>query len=597
MSRTIHILPPLLANKLAAGEVVQRPASAVKELLENSIDAGARSITVIIKDAGKALLHVIDDGEGMSPDDALLAFERHATSKIGTYEDLENIRTLGFRGEALASIAAVGQVELRTRQGSAEIGTRVRVDGGIVIESAGDATQPGTSIAVRNLFYNTPARRHFLKSNNTEFRHIVDVVQRMAIAHPNMSIKLVSDEETIFNLHSAPLPERIQDLFGEKLFQTVFAFEEANELARINGFLGKPNFARKSNIEQYLFLNKRYVVNRAINHAVLKAYENLLEKGTFPFFVLFLEVDPHHVDVNVHPSKMEVKFEDEGSIYRFVLSSVRKALAAHDLIPSVSMSVGDSHEVMAGLRFQQRPSGQRSGGWRELLVGVSSTAQPEQTDSVQVDRQPLDGSMNLATVRPDVAQGERTSMHVWQLHNKYIVLPTENGLMIVDQHAAHERVLYERAVSRFDATNSASQQLLFPHTIEMTSGDAALVQELLPHLERLGFRLKLFGATTVIVDAVPIDVKPGKEATILQEMIDLFKEDEHGVKLEPREKLAKSYSCRAAVKAGDPLNTSEMHSLLDQLFQTEIPYVCPHGRPVIIKMSLDELDRRFGRTS
>ncbi|MBI3765483.1 MAG: DNA mismatch repair endonuclease MutL, partial [Ignavibacteriales bacterium] len=324
MSQTIKILPPTLADKIAAGEVVQRPAAAVKELIENSIDAQANSITVIIKDGGKSFIQVVDDGTGMSPEDASLAFARHATSKISTYEDLENIRTMGFRGEALASIAAVSLVEMRTRQHSDEIGTRVRVEGGAVLETSEVATNPGTSITVRNLFFNTPGRRNFLKGDNTEYKHIYDVIQRVAISHPNLSMRFVSDGEDILQLHPSTSQERLRELFGEKLEQSLFAFREETELAVISGYLGKPEFARKGRTEQYIFLNNRYVLNRSISHAVFQAYENLLEKGSFPMFVVFLTIDPHRVDVNVHPSKMEVKFADESSMYRFILASVRK---------------------------------------------------------------------------------------------------------------------------------------------------------------------------------------------------------------------------------------------------------------------------------
>jgi DNA mismatch repair protein MutL len=594
MPPTIKILPQTLANKIAAGEVVQRPASAVKELLENSIDAGARSLTIIIKDGGKSLIHVIDDGCGMNAEDALLSFERHATSKIATYDDLENIRTLGFRGEALASIAAVAQIELRTRQAGTDVGAKIRIDGGVILEQSPDAMHPGTSVLVRNLFYNTPGRRKFLKSALTEFKHISDAIQRVALSHPNLSIKLVSDDEVVYDLQPTDPERRIKEIFGEKVSKSVFAFREENDLASLSGFLGKPDFTRKARTEQYLFLNKRYVLNRNLNHAVFQAYEHLIEKGSFPLFVLFLTINPKRVDVNVHPSKMEVKFEDEGAMYRFVLHAVRNALDTHNLIPAAKMR--DSlPEQRASLHLGVSPTSQRITNWQELI-------RPQIPSSVeQRDRARMELTLPEAPVierpSPTLSEPVATEPVLWQLQNKYILVPTEDGIMIVDQHAAHERVLYERAVARFNEGHTKSQQLLFPHTIQMTAGDAALANQLLPHLEQIGFSLKLFGSTTVIVDGVPVDVKPGNEATILQEVIDLFKEDEQNVKLEPREKLAKSYSCKAAIKAGDPLKFAEMKSLLDQLFGTQVPYTCPHGRPVIVNLSIAELDKRFGRTS
>jgi DNA mismatch repair protein MutL len=592
MPQTIRVLPEHLANKIAAGEVIQRPASAVKELLENSIDAGAQSVTLLVTRGGKALIQVIDDGSGMGPVDAALAFDRHATSKISTVEDLEHIRTLGFRGEALASIAAVAQVEMRTRRAQDELGTRIRIEGGVVLESVPDAVPAGTSISAKNLYYNTPARRKFLKSDATEYKQVYEAVLRIALGHPGLSLKFVSDDEVILDVRPAPPEERVAAVFGEKLAQTVFPFEDAVESVRLRGFLGRPRFARKTHAAQYLFLNDRFVVNRSLSHAVFKAYEHLLEKGSFPFFVLHLTVDPGKVDVNVHPSKLEVKFEDEGSMYRFVHSAVRKALSEHDLIPRTGVREPDAPGAGARLSFlpDSAPAGPRVSDWREL-IRTRTEAERNAGDA------PAGAPAAQVREREPAANAPSPGAPLWQIHHKYIAVPVEDGVLIVDQHAAHERVLYERAMARFDTPGGNVQQLLFPHTVELAPGDAALVGDLLPLLEGLGFSVKLFGKTTAILDGVPVDLKPGAEKTILQEIVDLFQEDSHNVRLAPREKLAISFSCRAAVKAGDPLNPPEMHSLLDQLFATKVPFVCPHGRPSMIRLSLAELDRRFGRTS
>jgi DNA mismatch repair protein MutL len=612
LAQTIHILPEALASKIAAGEVVQRPASVVKELLENSIDAGATAVTVIIKDGGKSFIQVVDNGCGMSGEDAAVAFERHSTSKIASYEDLENIHTLGFRGEALGSISAVAQVELRTRQKDQLVGTRVRVEGSEVKETTQDALEPGTSITVRNLFYNTPGRRNFLKSNNTEFKHIFDVVQRVAITRPDFKIVFISDDDTALDLKPATRDERIEDLFGERQVEGLIAVEDSHEYISLSGYTSKPDYSRKTRVEQYLFLNGRYIVNRNLNYAVYQAYEHLLEKGSFPFFILFLTIDPRHVDVNVHPSKMEVKFEDERSVYRLVMNAVRKALLAQDLAPMVEQAKGRDQGAESGFIVPRvfGPTHQTD-SWRELL-------RPEQV----VDRQtgeiktveqssssvPPSPRQRPSDIRPPKDFGPQADfggqahpafptphLNIWQIHNKYIVMPTHEGLMILDQHAAHERVLYEQIVERMNANIPSAQQILFSHTIELTPGDAALVKQLHSDLAAMGFVLKFFGKTTVVLEALPADIKPGKETTILQEIIDLFKENEHNVKLEPRENLAKSYSCKAAIKAGDAMNTEEMRSLFDQLFTTKNPFVCPHGRPVIVKLSLTELDKRFGR--
>jgi DNA mismatch repair protein MutL len=589
MVQRIHILPSQLANKIAAGEVVQRPASVVKELIENSIDAGATTLTVLIKESGKTLIQVLDNGIGMNADDALVAFERHATSKISSYDDLENIRTLGFRGEALASIAAVAQVEMRTREKSESVGTIVRVDGGEVKEVAKDAMQLGTSVTVRSLFYNTPARRAFLKSDNTEFKHIFDTLQRIAIVHPECKIKFISDDDVVLDLQPSSTGERVRDLFGERQSEGLIPVDERSELLDVSGFVSLPDYSRRTRAEQLLFLNGRYIVNRSINHAVFQAYEHLLEKGSFPFFLLMLAIDPRRVDVNVHPSKLEVKFEDERSVYRLVMSAVRKALLARDLAPMMRESTNpipvnqregtkNTWEVL--LRPDPRPTpDQRTGGIERQGVPYGVEMRSNETASPQMSTDQSRGFSSL----------------LWQVHSKYIVTSTPDGLMIVDQHVAHERVLYERIRDRLSTSGPTSQQLLFSHNIEMTPGDYALVKQLEPELTAMGFVLKFFGRTTIVLEGVPTDVRPGKETTILQEIIDLYKENEHDVKLEPRENLAKSFSCKAAIKAGDALNTEEMRSLLEQLFATQNPYVCPHGRPVIAKLTMQELDRRFGR--
>jgi DNA mismatch repair protein MutL len=604
MSTLIKVLPPELASKIAAGEVVQRPASALKELLENALDAKAKNITVIIKGSGKNLIQVIDDGTGMSPEDAVLSFERHATSKIASVEDLENVLTFGFRGEALAAISSVSMVELTTRSQNSDVATVVHVQGGILGDVTKGAAPVGTSIAVKNLFYNTPARRNFLKSNETEFKHLFDIGQRTALAHPELGFKFISEDETLLQCRPASLKDRVRELFGEKQTEAIFYFQEETEFAKVHGFLGKPDYGRKTRTEQYLYLNNRYILNRSISHAVFNAYEHMLEKGSFPFFILFIEINPQKVDVNVHPSKMEVKFADEQGIYRFIMSSVRHALTSQDLLPSVGMRDKSSTEEKFGLKFthERSGSGDRVVEWRELLKGEIDDSKPirpirQLENSEDLDFPQGTGSSNKTS--PQSTQTEAFSaakVPLWQVHNKYILMPTDEGLLLIDQHAAHERVIYERVIERFERTEAKSQQLLFPQTIEMTPGDAALVKQLLPLLQKLGFNLKIFGQTTVIVDGIPTDVRVQDEGAILKNVLDLFKENEHEIKNEPRERLAKVYSCKAAIKSGDPLNDMEMRSLLDQLFATKIPYTCPHGRPAIIKLSLSELDKRFGRT-
>ncbi|MEP0821714.1 MAG: DNA mismatch repair endonuclease MutL [Ignavibacterium sp.] len=598
MAGKIRILQSDLANRIAAGEVVQRPASAIKELIENSLDAGARSVFVRIEDAGKTVIQVVDDGEGMSEEDAKLAFRRHATSKISVPEDLENIRTLGFRGEALASIGAVSHVELKTRTAIEDVGTLVRVEGDEIREVTRTACERGTSVTVRNLFYNTPARRNFLKSQQTERKQATDVVTRMALAYPDVSWKYESDGETMLSLSPASFEARVRDIVGKKAFDQLVPVKEATEYVSIDGFIGRPDFVRRNRMDQFLFLNGRFIVNRAINHAVFQAYEHLLIKGSFPFFILRLRVDPRQVDVNVHPSKLEVKFENESNMYRFVLSVIRRTLATNDLVPSVEMADVGSSGVDARLRFGGQSSDPMSIPGQIDLDQLFRRARSSQEGVAVNSFAPIVRSEPAERIVPQEAEqtAAQDGRAIWQVHNKYILSQIKTGIMIVDQHVAHERILYEKAVASFENNLPASQQLLFPQTVELTPGDSALVRDLLPHLETLGFVLKPFGRNTVVIEGIPADVRVGSERKILQDLLDEYRNNEHHATVDARDNLAKSFACKAAIKAGDRLTVQEMIGLIDQLFLTTMPYVCPHGRPVVVKISLEELDKRFGRT-
>ncbi|MGB9772523.1 MAG: DNA mismatch repair endonuclease MutL [Bacteroidota bacterium] len=611
MARTINILPEHLARKIAAGEVVQRPESVVKELIENAIDAQARSVTVVIRKAGKSFIQVSDDGIGMSAEDALTAFERHATSKIASDEDLGHIETLGFRGEALASIAAVAQVELKTRlamsatggdvRGDA-LGTRIRIAGGVreLVEPV--AMEAGTSVTVRNLFYNTPARRKFLKSDATEFKHIFETVQRTAMAWHEVAFTFVNDDEIILDVQSTPTYEqRIRDLLGEEFFGSLIPVNEGSGSLRIHGFVSKPQFARKTRTEQIFFLNRRFITSRVLSHAVYSAYEHLVEKGSFPFFVLFLEIDPSRVDVNVHPSKLEVKFDDESGVYRQVLHTVRGALSSHDLAPPLELagdkrfSSSDAVEQGTGDQMGSRTEMHLAFMRKELQSEKASVFPSSFRREAKLSIIPLPHEIPVST-RSGAGVVDQEEPRIWQLHNKYILSQVKSGLVIIDQHAAHERILYERAVEMLESNAPLSQQLLFPQTVELPPADFALVTELMSELQRLGFDLQIFGKNTILVSGIPADVRIGYEARILQDILDEYRDDRGEVSLSIRDRLAKSFACRAAIKAGDPLSLEEMRSLIDQLFATSIPYSCPHGRPVIVKLSLEEFDKFFGRT-
>jgi len=616
MSNRIKILPENVVNKIAAGEVVQRPGSAVKELLENSIDASGQNIELYIKRAGKSLIHVIDDGIGMNEADALLCIQKHATSKISSYEDLEAIYTFGFRGEAISSIAAVSQLEIKTETHEDEIGTSLRFDSGEIIKEKGSFPK-GTSISIKNLFFNTPARRNFLKTDATELKHIIDTFNKISLSHPDISFRLFNDDEIIFDYKSGSLEERISQVFADNMLDALIPVEERTDFANLYGFVGKPSMLKKSKGEQYFFLNNRFVISRQINHAVFTAYENVLEKGDYPFFILFMDIDPHKTDVNVHPNKLEVRFDDEKSVYNFVLAIVKKCLGTHDLVPSMMFTEVtneteklriDNFRRTEREDFSDRPSFETKRSYAKTdfsdkdidLIFSSVTDDIIKLPSTDITESQLENVTTEILHKPHEKSSELTGNSVsfiYQLHNKYILSQIKSGLMIIDQHVAHERILYEKAMKRLENDLPFSQQLLFSRTLEPDPGTFALIKEVEPYLRRLGFALKFSGKSKIIIEGVPDDIKPGSEEKILLDIIDEYSTNQREKQLETGDNLAKSYSCKTAIKAGDKLSENEMKLLIDQLFATSMPYVCPHGRPVVVKISLTEFDRRFGRTS
>ncbi len=616
MAKRIKILPDSIASKIAAGEVVQRPESVMKELMENSIDAGAASIEVIIKRAGKNFIQVCDDGIGMSEEDLVLSVQKHATSKIEAFEDLEAIKTLGFRGEALSSIAAISQLEIRTETRDDEIGTLLKNDetGNIKIDKG--SFPKGTCVSVKNLFYNVPARRKFLKTDPTEFKHIVDTFNRIALSHPKLSFKLLNGVDIVFDYPSGSLQNRVRHVFGENMPDALVPVEENTELISVHGYVGKPSLLKKNRGEQYLFLNSRFITNKNINHAVFTAYENILEKGDYPFFLLFIEIDPERIDVNIHPSKLEAKFDDEKDVYNFILSVVRKSLASYDLVPSMAFTEHEfSEEKLVMNKFQpvhhgdfsDRPKREKfqsetkrySEEEIDLLFGSITdevvAKRGESTDSNIFNRNDQK-EIHHVKAEPSTSAITQESPFIIQLHNKYILSQIKSGLMIVDQHVAHERILYEKALNRLETDIPFSQQLLFPKKVKTDPARLALLKELEPYLSRLGFQVKFQAKDIIKIEGVPDDVKKGTEEQVLFELLEEYSSNEREKNLEQKDNHAKSYSCRTAIKAGDRLDERAMRLLIDQLFATSMPYVCPHGRPIVIKISIDEFDRRFGRT-
>ncbi len=621
MSGSIKILPQYIANRIAAGEVVGRPEAVVKELIENSIDAGAKNISLLIKDAGKGLIQVIDDGSGMSEDDALLSFQRHATSKITEAEDLEHIKTLGFRGEALASIAAVAQVELKTKTEADELGTLIKNNGSEITEHTKVQSEKGTSISVRNLFYNTPARRNFLKTNQTEFKHIYETFVRLAIANHNVSFTLINEDEEVFNLPASDLQTRLTQIYGADAASSLLEVEYSNDLISLKGFISKPSFTKKTKQDQILFLNNRYVVSKSLSYAVHMAYEDLIEKGDYPNFYLFLSIDPVKFDINVHPSKLEVKFEDERSIFSFIRKGVWSTLDKNDLIVSAkientiterqpnilsSSAFTGKQNYNSSFTFKKHEGGGDSGGAtiHEMFSEAPVEKDPfDETQTVTLEQTvSFEHPTDVTDVLSEKIHKESNTdslvskSEIWQFQRKYIMYQLESTLMVIDQHAAHERILYEQALDRLNSNANLSQQLLIPIYIEMNPVDYEIAKSLEGELKALGFDIEIQAKRKIKIKGIPSDVRIGNESKIIQELIDEFKENDVKLNLEKRDNLAKSYGCRHAIKAGDALSESEMLNLIDKLFSVKMPYVCPHGRPTIVKISMDELDKMFART-
>ncbi len=612
----IKILPENVANKIAAGEVVQRPESAVKELLENAIDAEAKNIDVIVKKAGKNLIQVCDDGTGMDEDDLLLSVQKYATSKIAAIEDLDVIKSYGFRGEALSSISAVSQVEIRTETRDEEIGTSIRIEEGNEIKIEKGSYQKGTSVIVKNLFYNIPARRKFLKSDNTELKHIIDTFNKTTLSRPEISFKFYNDDFLIYDYPAGKFEERIQQVFADNMLDALVPVDEKTDFINIKGYVGKPSLLKKSKGEQYVYLNSRYIISKQVNHAVFTAYENILEKGDYPFFILLIEIDPERIDVNIHPSKLEAKFDDEKDIYNMILAVVKKSLAAHDLVPSMvfSSETGGEEKILVDhfqpfnkFDFSDRPVSSKSTNQMkrfsdEEIDNIFSSITGNEISSSTADTivPPFlnedEPKMRQEMIAKQESESKEEIPFILQLHNKYILSQIKSGLMIIDQHVAHERVLYEKALNRLETDIPFSQQLLFPKTMQLDPARYSLLKEIYPHLSHLGFDIRFLSKDNIVIDGVPDDIKKGMEEKTLVEMVDEYSLNQREKKLDEKDNLAKSYSCKTAIKAGDKLNEKEMRLLIDQLFATSMPYVCPHGRPIVIKISLDEFDRRFGRT-
>ena len=595
MANCIKVLSQELASKIAAGEVIERPASVVKELVENAIDAESTHISLHIKAGGTQIISVEDNGIGMNPEDAVLAIHRHATSKISDISDLDSLQTMGFRGEALPSIGAVSQLEITTREEGSLSGTRVVVQGGDVTEVGEIGRAVGTTVTVKHLFYNTPARRKFLRSASTELRHITRTITNCALAHPEIGFLLHHNERELFHWpRAANLKGRLQDVYGLQLLKEALPLDYKGDGIVLSGWIGKPESARSSRVHQFVFVNKRPIVSQLLYHAIFEGYQPQLQKGKFPLAVIILDMDMDRVDVNVHPTKREVRFADERSVHRALVSAIRSALgesqAAPRWIPPQART-DIRKEIAARFPFNepaiqmdlQRKSHDQIIDKREREL-TSIPPSKEKEEGRPEEKEP---PHKVGTLADD-------KVLLWQLHKRYIMAQIKDGAVIIDQHAAHERVLYEMAKKSFEGQRVTGQQLLFPLTLELSFEELAIMAEALPLFQQLGFAIKLFGGNTVVIEAIPALLRSGtgEQAikNILDDLIETGKTDK-----DIRERIAISFACKTAMKDGDTLSQEEMNNLIDTLFATQNPYSCPHGRPTFIRLPLNELDRKFQR--
>ena len=616
----IQLLPDSVANQIAAGEVVQRPASAVKELIENAIDSGADKIQLLIKDAGKSLIQVIDNGCGMSITDARMCFERHATSKIRKAEDLFAIRTMGFRGEAMASIAAIAQVELKTRRHEDELGTCIRIEASEVLSQEPVSAMPGTSISVKNLFYNIPARRNFLKGNSVEMRHIIDEFQRVALANPEIFFTLHHDGNEVFHLPKGSLKQRIIHLFGNAYNQKLVPVEEDTSIIQLKGYVGKPEFAKKTRGEQFFFVNNRFIKDAYLNHAVLSAFQEVLQPDSFPLYVLFIEIDPAKIDINVHPTKTEIKYQDEKAIYAIIRSAVKRSLGKYNISPTLDFNQETGFSQMITHKAPEdiippqiafnpdfnpfatelKPNREipflRSTGEsrKEVPQNWGSLYEIVQTENPPQEQFPLGGNREIGLGSQVVQKiGEK---QIFQLHNRFIISQIKSGFMLIDQQAAHERILYERFLEQLENRQGASQQSLFPQTVSLSAADFELVRDLLPDIQALGFQIREFGKNTVVVEGIPADLGSNvSEVEMLEHLLEGFKNNQSELKISKRDNLARSLARNASVKTGTCLTGPEMNLMIDELFGCQMPNASLSGKPVIVTITLEELIQKFDK--
>ncbi|MGB4771847.1 MAG: DNA mismatch repair endonuclease MutL [Chitinophagaceae bacterium] len=602
LSDIIQLLPDNIANQIAAGEVIQRPASAVKELLENAVDAGATEVRLIIQDAGKQLVQVVDNGKGMSGTDARMSFERHATSKIRNIDDLFQIRTMGFRGEALASIAAVSQVELRTKRAEDELGTYIEIDNSVVKLQEPCSANNGTSIAMKNLFFNVPARRNFLKSNAAEMRHIVDEFMHVALAFPQVFFSMTSNGQQVFHLERGNLKQRIVQLLGTPYNARLVSVQEHTDYLDITGFVGKPETAKKTRGDQYLFVNNRYIRSAYLHHAIMNAYQDLIPTDAYPMYVLFLDLDPAHIDINVHPTKQEIKFDDEKIMYAFVQAAVKHALAQYSITPTLDFDLDPHVQQLDAINKPFTEDKQQHATSSSLFQTFTQKHQAHFIDKnsglknwkdlIQDTQQDVSIGLQPAP-RAGAAMEIDWTMDFTQIRQQFILVPTNRGFLVVNQQLAHERVLYERLADAAHGKPMATQRSLFPISISCTPADAVLVNDLLPDLQQLGYALEPFGTNSFVIQGTPADVEQGNEKQVIEQLLEQFKHFTSNFKFSKREKLVRSMVSQQSIKAGKVLTSKEMHALISSLFACATTNTTIDGAPTYIEFRQEQLARMF----
>ena len=614
MSSIIQLLPDHVANQIAAGEVVQRPASVVKELLENAVDARATDIKLIIKEAGKSLVQVIDNGLGMSITDSRLCFERHATSKIRLAEDLFALATKGFRGEALASIAAIAHVEMKTKQDQDELGTHIVIEGSKFITQEPSVSPKGTSFSVKNLFFNIPARRNFLKSETVEMRHVVDEFQRVALAHPSISFTMYHNGSEHFNLPNSNLRQRIVSIFAGKTNEKLVPVKESTEIVKIDGFVGKPEFSKRNRTEQFFFVNNRYIKSGYLHHAVMSAYDGLLKDGAQPSYFIYLEVPPNTIDINIHPTKTEIKFDDEHAMYAILRSTIKHSLGQFNVSPVLDFDrdpnldtpysfqnkngnhptiqinsnfnpFSDDKEVKFNTSNSSYKKQESNSNWESLYVGLKQ-------DTIEIDTLSFENDVVTAALF-DEKEEENTKNRTYQIHKKYIVSPIKSGMVIIDQQRAHQRVLYEKFLRNMTVKQASSQQLLFPLQLFFSQNDMILIHELKQSLENTGFVFETIASDYVQISGIPINTSESEVTLVLNQLISDLQDGIPDTSFCQNDTIAKSMAKSLAVKTGTYLTETAQENLVNNLFACTDPNVSPSQKPTFITMRVEDIDKKF----